>query len=215
MKVILGIGNPGKKYGGTRHNSGFRVVDALAAGLGATVGKKRFRALVGEVRAGGEKVLLVKPQTYVNESGASAGAALDYYGLEAADMLVVADEAALPAGRIRFKRSGSSAGHRGIESVIAHVGDGFHRLRIGIGEPSGEMIGHVLGRASSGEADLAERTEAVAVRACEDWLREGVEACMNRYNGMTIETPGSTGDAADEAAEGSRDGQADEEVSHK
>jgi len=189
MKVILGIGNPGRKYAETRHNAGFRIVDTLAERLGETVGRRRFGALWGEARIGDDKVMLVKPQNYVNNSGEAAASALGYYRLEPSEMLVVADEAALPMGKIRFNRSGSSAGHRGLESVIAHVGDGFHRLRVGIGSSEGDMVGHVLGRAGAADREWSDKIEAVAVTACEEWVREGMDECMNRYNGMTIDPP--------------------------
>ena len=196
MKVILGIGNPGKQYAETRHNAGFRVVDSLAEGLGETVGKRRFGARVCEARIGDEKVLLVKPQNYVNNSGSSAAGALGYYRLSPSEMLVVADDAALPLGKMRFARSGSSAGHRGLESIISYVGDGFHRLRIGIGGPVRDMVGHVLGAYGAREKERARVVEAAAVRSCEEWAREGVDECMNRYNGITIAPPesGSDGD---------------------
>ncbi len=198
MKVILGIGNPGRKYCWTRHNAGFRVVDGLAGRLGASSWRSRFSALVAEAATGGEKLLLVKPQTYVNESGRSAAAALDYYRLEPDDMLVVADEAALPFGTIRFNRSGSSAGHKGLGSIIQHVGDEFNRLRIGIGEPrggEGAMVGHVLGGYAGDERDRAVEVEEVATRSVEDWVAEGIDECMNRYNGLTI------GESEDEVRE--------------
>ncbi len=186
MKVILGIGNPGRKYRWTRHNAGFRVVDGLADRLGVSGWRSRFSGLVAEATGGGEKLLLVKPETYVNESGRSAVAALDYYRLEPEDMLVVADEAALPLGTIRFNRSGSSAGHKGLESIIVHVGDQFNRLRIGIGGPQGGMVGHVLGGYAGDESDRATEVEKVATGSVEDWVAEGIDECMNRYNGLTI-----------------------------
>jgi len=210
MKVILGIGNPTSRYASTRHNTGFRVVDLLAKEMGVSVSRKQFESLIGDARMGSEKVILVKPQTYVNESGRAASAVLSYYGLSPADMLVVNDEAALPLGQMRFSRSGSSAGHKGVASIIQHVGEEFPRLRIGIGAPRGAapagpsapeaesklprreggMISHVLGRPAKGvEDELARRVEAAAAAGCAEWVREGIEACMNRRNGVDISEP--------------------------
>jgi PTH1 family peptidyl-tRNA hydrolase len=207
MKVILGIGNPGRRYASTRHNTGFRVVDALAADLSVSVSRKQFESLVGDSRIGSERVLLVKPQTYVNESGRAASAVLSFYRLSPPDMLVVSDEAALPLGTLRFSRSGSSAGHKGLASIIQHIGEDFPRLRIGIGAPrrppaaeegaesdlpreEGGMISHVLGRPSKGaEDELAAHSEAEAAAGCAEWVREGIDACMNRHNGIDMSEP--------------------------
>ena len=140
MKVVLGIGNPGRKYEGTRHNVGHRVVDRAAAALGAEMKRRRHGGLVGEAapggRAGGERVVLVKPATYVNLSGECARAVLDYHGAGPESLLVVADDVNLPLGEIRARRSGSSGGHKGLLSVAAHLGtEEFARLRVGVGRP--------------------------------------------------------------------------------
>ncbi len=196
MKVVLGIGNPGREYADTRHNAGFRVIDGVAGLLGrcAFRKKRKFRALVCEgtfARAGSGgpdagRVLLMKPETYVNLSGESARVVADYYGVPADSFLAVADDVNLPLGRLRARRGGSSGGHNGLESIARHLGtEDFARLRVGVGRPPGEgreLTGHVLGTWSAGERAEAERAEERAAGAVIEGLEHGIEACMNRYN---------------------------------
>jgi peptidyl-tRNA hydrolase, PTH1 family len=184
MKVVLGIGNPGREYEGTRHNVGFDVVDRLAAADRIEVVKRRFDALTGEGTIQGERVLLMKPQTFVNLSGQSARQALDFYKLAPSDVLVVCDDANLPTGRLRFRRDGSSGGHNGLESIIAHLGgEAFPRLRIGIGRRDDDLVDHVLGRFSKAERAAMEEASIDAMRGIELWIARGIETCMNEFNG--------------------------------
>ncbi|MHC4249327.1 MAG: aminoacyl-tRNA hydrolase [Planctomycetota bacterium] len=187
MKVVLGIGNPGRKYTATRHNVGFRVVDRLAASLGTDVRKRRLKGLLGEGSSGGERLLLVKPQTFVNLSGECARAVIDYYGAGIDSLLVVTDDVNLPLGRLRCRRGGSSGGHNGLDSVIQHLGTkDFARLRVGVGRPErgpeDELVGHVLGRFSEDERHVADEAEARAAEAVLVWAESGVEECQNRFN---------------------------------
>jgi PTH1 family peptidyl-tRNA hydrolase len=215
VKVVLGIGNPGREYAATRHNVGFRVVDRVGTAIGVEVKKRKLKGLVGGGQAGGERMLLVKPQTYVNLSGECARALIDYYDAGVDSLLVVTDDVNLPLGRLRCRRGGSSGGHNGLDSMIQHLGTkDFARLRVGVGRPrrgpeengedeGGELAGHVLGRFSEGERDLAERAEARAAEAVLVWAASGVEECQNRFNRPEDEA-GPRG-VADEPPEGEKE----------
>ena len=188
VKVICGLGNPGERYRFTRHNVGFRVVDLLADRWGLTGGGRlRDGAAVLDVRrpepAG--KVLLVKPMRYMNRSGQPLRAALRQTDVDpATDLLLVADDIDLPLGRLRLRRAGSAGGHNGLRDVIAALGtDEFSRLRVGVGR-SGEAVDTVLGTFGPGERELAAEMVAVGADAAELWLRDGIEAAMNAYNGF-------------------------------
>ena len=184
MKVVVGIGNPGSEYDATRHNVGFDVVDLLGRADGIDVVKKRFDALVGEGTVADERVVLVKPQTYVNDSGRAVRQALDWWKLSADDVLVICDDANLSLGRVRFRREGSSGGHNGLESIIRHLGtEGFSRLRIGIDRTEGDLVDHVLGRFSQAERKVIDDVYIDATRAVTMWLTSGIDACMNAFNG--------------------------------
>ena len=183
MKLVVGLGNPGAKYRLTRHNVGFMVVDRLAVTAGAAVTRKHCSSLVGEGHWGEVKVVLAKPQTYMNLSGMAVSSLMNYYRVAPADLLVVCDDLDLPFGRIRLRPKGSSGGHRGLASIIAALGrSDFPRLRVGIGK-AGEAVGHVLGRFAAAEepalAEILETAAAAAVMAC----RDGLDRAMNRYNG--------------------------------
>jgi PTH1 family peptidyl-tRNA hydrolase len=187
LKVILGIGNPGRKYARTRHNAGFLVLDRLAESIGASLDERRFRADFGRGRLEGESVLLVKPQTYVNLSGEAARALLGYYKAPVSDLLVIVDDVNLSVGLLRARARGSAGGHNGLKSIIQQLGtEQFARLRLGVGgerHPDHELADYVLGRF---EADEEESFTAAAERACSAcrvWVSEGIDECMNRFNG--------------------------------
>jgi PTH1 family peptidyl-tRNA hydrolase len=192
MRVVLGLGNPGEEYRHTRHNAGFLVLERLAGELGAKLSRRRFRSLVAEVRMGDEPVLLACPQTYMNESGRAARAAVDFLGLEPAGLLVVCDDFHLPLGRLRARSGGSAGGHHGLESVIRELGTGgFARLRLGIGECRGDSVAYVLGRFSRAERAAVEPAVARAAQAVRVWAEKGMAACMNQFNAGTAEPKGS------------------------
>ncbi len=184
MKLIAGLGNPGNEYEGTRHNIGFMVADALAERLGASIRRKKFNAMVEEVHAEGTKLLLVKPQHYMNRSGHAVATAAGFYKLASTDVLVVTDDMALDVGRIRLRAKGSSGGHNGLKDIIARIGsDNFPRLRVGIGD-SGQMdaADYVLSRFSADEREIIDGVVQTAVEAVLCWLRDGVDIAMTRYN---------------------------------
>ncbi len=191
MKLVVGLGNPGPKSRGTRHNIGFAVVDEVAARRGATFESSAVEALVARIR--GEQALLVaKPLTVMNSSGEALGALLRYYKIEVGDLLVVVDEVQLPLGRLRARPSGSAGGHNGLKSVIAHIGEQFSRLRVGVGrgDVRRDLADHVLARFDRDEEDEVARMTARAADAADLFVTSGIQAVMNAYNGAEPE-PGT------------------------
>lgn len=179
MKVIVGLGNPGKKYERTRHNAGFITIDLVAEKLGVKINTKKFKAEIAEVFVRGEKVLLVKPQTYMNLSGESVRAIFDFYNVTEEDLLVITDDKDLDVGFIRFRPKGSSGGQNGIKNIIAHLGtQEFARVKVGIGSnPLIPTVDYVLGKIDEDTAVLKARDAVI------DFI-EGVDTLelMNRYN---------------------------------
>lgn len=184
MKLVVGLGNPGSRYAGTRHNLGFAVVDALAGRWGFEVNRQKFNAWVGDGTVAGQRVLLLKPLTFMNLSGQAVQAAVAFHKVPLEDLLVVGDDLDLPTGQLRVRASGSSGGHRGLENIIQLLGsEAFARVRIGIGRGRPEdVVGHVLSEFADDEAAVAEATVRRAAGAVECWLAEGVTAAMNRFN---------------------------------
>lgn len=185
MKIIAGLGNPGAEYAKTKHNVGFMLVDALANRLRVDDWREKYDAMVLETRMGAEKVLLVKPLTYMNESGRAIGPLLSWYKLGPEDLIVAHDDMDLPIGTIRIRKKGSAGGHNGIKSILAHVGDEhFTRVRIGIGRPlpGWTVIHHVL--APFLPEDVPKIRDAVEflVPAVECMVTEDVDMAMNRFN---------------------------------
>jgi PTH1 family peptidyl-tRNA hydrolase len=185
MKIIVGLGNPGSKYSGTRHNVGFEVIDYLAAGSGCSPFREKFEAMVAELKEGDESVLLVQPLTFMNLSGRSVRAILDFYKLPVDRALVVCDDFNLPLGKLRIRAKGSHGGQNGLRNIQEQVGtDAYARLRIGVGQPvAGEAVDFVLSKFKPGERAATDEAIANAARASLVWVREGIEACMNRFNG--------------------------------
>ncbi len=184
MKIIAGLGNPGMKYARNRHNVGFMVLDALARGEHKKFERQRFNAQLLEVNLAGERVLLVKPQTYMNLSGSAVGKLAAFYRLPRAAVMVVYDDLDLPLGKIRLRANGSSGGHHGMESVIQHLGgNDIPRLRIGIGRPDPKQdIGHVLGNFHDDEMSVLDDVLARAEQALRVWVRDGIVKAMNEFN---------------------------------
>lgn len=185
MKLVVGLGNPGRKYQGTRHNVGYAVLAELARSLPTGRPKSKFQGELVEADLWGEKLLLLSPVTYMNRSGASVLAARDFFKLPNEAMLVICDDLNLPLAKLRFRARGSPGGQKGLADVIHRLGtDEFPRLRIGIGAaPEGwDPTAYVLGRFSSEEKPEMERAVCVAAQAVAAWAREGIEHCMNEYN---------------------------------
>ncbi len=190
MKLIVGLGNAGPQYAGTRHNVGFEVVDALASRWGIDLSKEKFHAWFGVGEFQGEKTALAKPTTLMNRSGRAVVAAGRFYKLELADLLVVADDLALPVGRLRMRAEGSSGSHKGLQDIIDAVGDdAWCRLRIGIGEAVGDAAAYVLQRFERSEQSMIERAVQRAADAVECWMKSGPELTMTRFNGDVGPTP--------------------------
>jgi peptidyl-tRNA hydrolase, PTH1 family len=186
MKLICGLGNPGREYQHHRHNVGFMVVDALAHRARADLGSSKFDATLGQGALGGHKVLLLKPQTFMNHSGRSLAQAARFYKVAPEDVLVIHDELDLPYGRLQLKSGGGAGGHNGLRSILDCLGeDRFGRLRVGVGKPEGgkeRVVGHVLAPFSSEEqAQLGELLDR-ASEAAAGWAELGMAQAMNRYN---------------------------------
>jgi PTH1 family peptidyl-tRNA hydrolase len=184
IRMVVGLGNPGSEYVGTRHNAGFEVVDLLADRLGVNVGKEKFGGCFGQAEYEGKKLILLKPQQYMNRSGQVVATAAGFYKLEPGDFLVVTDDMWLEPGMIRMRAKGSSGGHNGLEDIIARLGTTqFARLRIGIGQ-SGRVdsVDYVLGRPDAEDRRLIDEAAGRACEAALCWVREGVEAAMSGFN---------------------------------
>ncbi len=185
MYVIAGLGNPGKKYENTRHNVGFDVIDALAYKYHVSMNVKKCRAICGMGMIEGVKTILAKPQTFMNLSGESIGAILDFYKLNAADsLLVIYDDISLSPGCVRIRRKGSAGGHNGIKSIIARCGSDFSRIKIGVGENEGgrDLAAHVLGRLSKADRKCVDEAIEKAVLAAGYMANGETDRAMNAFN---------------------------------
>lgn len=185
MKLIAGLGNPGIKYARNRHNVGFMALDKLARAEHKKFERQRFNAQLLEVNLAGERVLLVKPQTYMNLSGSAVGKLAAFYRIPRADVMVVYDDLDLPLGKIRLRANGSSGGHHGMESIMNYLGgNDIPRLRIGIGRPDPQQdVGHVLGNFHDDEMSVLDDVLARAEDALRVWVSDGIVKAMNLYNG--------------------------------
>lgn len=186
MYIIVGLGNPTKEYAGTRHNVGFDVIDAIASEYNITVEGKEKRAYVGKGIIAGQKVLLVKPQTYMNLSGESVRGLLDYYKIdEEEELIVIYDDVSLDVGQLRIRKKGSAGGHNGIKSIISHLGHNvFMRIKVGVGEKPKEydLADYVLGKFSKAEREIMEEGYQDAVKAAALIVQGEIEQAMNEFN---------------------------------
>ena len=184
--IVAFLGNPGLKYNGTRHNAGFMAAYAMEKKLGVSINKMRFKALTQTADIGGKKVLLMKPQTYMNLSGDAIVQAANFYKVPPERVIVVSDETALPIGRLRIRRGGSAGGHNGLKSVIARLGtDQFPRIRLGVGDkphPDYDMADWVLSAFKGQDAADMELVAKKAADAVECYITEGADRAMNRFN---------------------------------
>ncbi len=185
MKLVVGLGNPGRKYNGTRHNVGYEVLAELARRFGEGRPKAKFQGEVVEARVADESVVLLCPHTYMNKSGSSVQPARDFYKLDNTDLLVVCDDFNLPLSKLRIRGKGSSGGQKGLEDIIRRLGnEEFPRLRLGIGPPAEgwDVADFVLSKFTNQELPEIEQAILRAADAVTCWVGQGLEACMNRYN---------------------------------
>lgn len=185
MKLIVGLGNPGEKYAMTRHNVGFWVIDRLAERWRIPVQQKKWKGLTGSGQVMGERVILLKPMTYMNLSGESVRPACDWLKCDIGELAVICDDLDLPLGQLRLRKKGGSGGHRGLQSLIDHLGTSeFKRVRIGIGRPSGQIpvSDFVLSPFTPEERPLIEEAVERAAEAIHHWMGSTFEEAMNRFN---------------------------------
>lgn len=185
MKMVVGLGNPGQKYNGTRHNVGFEVIAEMARRYDVGRPKSKFNGEFAETRIQNEKTILVCPLTFMNLSGQTVRAAIDFYKLELEDLLIICDDFNLALGRIRMKPSGSAGGQNGLDDIIRRLGSReFSRLRLGIGQPPPEwdVSNYVLGKFAAEDRVEMDRAIARSADATETWIADGISNAMNRYN---------------------------------
>ena len=190
MFLIVGLGNPGVEYAATRHNIGFDMITYLSDKYNIPVNSREGKALVGKGILAGEKVMLAQPQTYMNLSGESVRALMDYYKIDIEDLLVIYDDISLDVGQIRMRGKGSAGGHNGIKSIIQHTGtQEFARIKIGVGQrpEGGDLVKHVLGRFSREEDGMFRDVFALAEEGLLAWLQEDMKSAINKVNGRRIE----------------------------
>lgn len=186
MVIIAGLGNPTKEYEHTRHNVGFDTIDCIADQYGISINEKKHRALVGKGMIEGQKVILLKPQTFMNLSGESIRAAVDFYKVdEKEELIVIYDDISLPPGQLRIRKKGSAGGHNGIKNIIAHLGhDTFMRIKVGVGEkPAGyDLADYVLGHFSKEDRAIMDDAFKKAAEAVKMMITDGPDAAMNAFN---------------------------------
>lgn len=185
MYLIAGLGNPGSEYDKTRHNAGFDTIDVLALRHGIEVKKAAHKALVGKGVIAGQKVILVKPQTYMNNSGVSLIEICNYYGIEPEEVIIISDDVTLDCGKIRVRRKGSAGGHNGLKSIIEWLDtQDIPRVRVGVGKlpEHGDMIKHVLGHFTDSDRKLMEEGFEAAASAVEEIITAGIDSAMNKFN---------------------------------
>ena len=186
MYVVVGLGNPGKQYENTRHNIVFAAIDIIAEKYNIDVNRTKFKGEYGEGFINGNKVILLKPYTFMNLSGESVREAIDFYKLTEEEVLIIYDDISLEVGRLRIREKGSAGGHNGIKSIINHIGtDVFTRIKIGVGAPKGDLVNHVLGKFSKEEVNILKQTLDVVAKATEDIIANGAKDAMNKFNGFS------------------------------
>lgn len=190
MFIIVGLGNPTSEYAGTRHNVGFDVIDAIADKYNISVTERKSRAFCGKGIIAGQKVILVKPQTYMNLSGESVRGLVDYYKIdEETQLLVIFDDISLDVGQLRIRKKGSAGGHNGVKNIIQHLGTSvFQRIKVGVGEKPKEydLVDYVLGHFSKEEKEVMAESYGYAVQAVEMILQGDIDAAMNEFNKKAV-----------------------------
>lgn len=183
MYIIVGLGNPGDKYAQTRHNMGFRAIDKLADDLNVDITKAKFKSLIGECRIGTQKVLLVKPQTYMNLSGDALREVANFYKVPSENIIIVYDDIDIPLGAIRIRKFGGPGTHNGMRSIVSQLGTTeFPRIRTGVGSGDGSLVDHVIGKVSKDENAILDETATKAAKAARDIIEVGIDKAMNLNN---------------------------------
>lgn len=186
MFLIVGLGNPGREYENTRHNIGFAAIDVIAEKYNIDINRTKFKGEYGEGFINGNKVILLKPYTFMNLSGESVREAIDFYKLTEDQVLIIYDDISLELGRLRIREKGSAGGHNGIKSIINHMGtDVFTRIKIGVGAPKGDLVNHVLGKFSKEEVNILKQTLDEVTEATADIIDNGAKDAMNKFNGFS------------------------------
>lgn len=184
--AVVGLGNPGKEYEGTRHNVGFEAIDHIAAALGTRIDRAKFHALMGEAVIGGKRVLLIKPQTFMNLSGTAVAEAMNFYKIPPENLIVLCDDISFDAGIFRIRRKGSHGGHNGLKNIISCLGsENFARIKIGVGKkphPDYDLVDWVLGRPTPTDRDAIVARHADMKDAVSLWLDGKIDEAMNRYS---------------------------------
>ena len=185
MFLIVGLGNPGKEYAGTRHNIGFEAVDYIADKYNIELNRIKFKGIFGEGMINGKKVILLKPTTYMNLSGDSIREVVNFYKIPNEDIIVIYDDISLEVGRLRIREKGSHGGHNGIKSIIANLSsDVFPRVKIGVGGPKGDLVSHVLGKFSNSEIEVLRESIIATSEAVVTILSRDTKEAMNKFNGF-------------------------------
>lgn len=185
MYLIVGLGNPGAEYENTRHNVGFNVLDLISNKYNIDISRVKFKGIYGEGRIGDERVILLKPSTFMNLSGESVREVCNFYKIPNENIIVIYDDISLEVGRMRIRKSGSAGGHNGIKNIILNLStDVFPRIKVGVGAPKGNLVSHVLGKISKDEMNTIEKVFNASVEAVESLITEGVTEAMNKYNGF-------------------------------
>lgn len=183
MYLVVGLGNPGDRYDKTRHNVGFDVIDMCEKKYNFNINRTKFKGVYGESNINSEKVIFLKPQTYMNLSGESVRSIIDFYKIPIENIIVIYDDISLDVGRLRIKGKGSAGGHNGIKNIIAHLGtDSFPRIKVGIGQPTYDLVEFVTDRFSSEDRAIIEKSFEAAVEAVDVIIREGINMAMNKFN---------------------------------
>ena len=188
--VIVGLGNPGKEYADTRHNMGYKAIDVLSSDENIEIRRNKFHSLIGQGRIAGKKVILVKPETYMNRSGIAVREAAMYFNVAPENLIVIYDDIDLPSGSIRIRKSGGAGTHNGMKSVVEQLGTkDFVRIRIGVGaaEAGEDLVNRVIGEVPAAERELLQKAAAEAAAAVKDIITIGVDNAMNRHNHVATE----------------------------
>lgn len=185
MYLIVGLGNPGDEYRHTRHNVGFDIIDLMAEKYNIRINRIKFKGVYGDGVIGGEKVILLKPSTYMNLSGESVIEAASFYKIPKENIIVIYDDVSLPVGRIRLRPEGSAGGHNGIKNIILHLSsEVFPRIKVGVGQPEKDLVSHVLGHFSKEDWETLQKVFPAACDAAEAIIEKGMTEAMNRFNGF-------------------------------